>query len=70
MPGSSGGEDRGSGPQKNHNIIGFLSNTGSHPLKYHKATKPAVNVGQSSFRWRTHDGPLKVVFESSLPSSS
>ena len=27
----------------NHNDIGFLSNTGSGPLKNHKATKPAFN---------------------------
>ena len=30
---------------KNHKHIGFLSNTGSDPLKNHKATKPAFNVG-------------------------
>ena len=27
---------------------GFLSNTGPDPLKNHKATKPAFNVGPSS----------------------
>ena len=48
MGGSRGG-DRGSGPPlKNHKNIGFLSNTGPDPLKNHKATKPALNVGQSS----------------------
>ena len=48
--------------------IGFLSNTGPDPLKNHKATNPAFNVGPSSarqrnailmaFRWRADDGPL------------
>ena len=43
--------DRGSGPPlKNHNNIGFISNTGPDPLKNHKGTKPAFNVGQSSAR--------------------
>ena len=45
--------DRGSGPlMKNHKFIGFPSNTGPDPLKNHKATKPAVNVGPSSSRQR------------------
>ena len=44
-----GGGGRGSGlPLKNHKKIGFLNNTGLDPLKNHKATKPAFNVGQSS----------------------
>ena len=44
---------RGSGPRlKNHKLIGFPSNTGPDPLKNHKATKPAVNVGPSSARQR------------------
>ena len=30
---------------KNHKNIGFLSNTGQDPLKNHKATRPAFNVG-------------------------
>ena len=34
-------------PHKNHKNIGFLSNTGKDPLKSHKATKPAFNVGPS-----------------------
>ena len=37
---------------KNHENIGFLSNTGPDPLKNHKATKPAFNVGLSSARQR------------------
>ena len=35
-------------PLENHKNIGFLSNTGPDPLKNHKATKPAFNVGPSS----------------------
>ena len=31
-----------------HKNIGFLSKTGPYPLKNHKATKPAFNVGPSS----------------------
>ena len=31
-------------PRKIHKNTGFLSNTGSDPLKNHKATKPAFNV--------------------------
>ena len=37
-------------PLKNHKNIGFLSNTGPDPLKIHKATKPAFNVGPLSAR--------------------
>ena len=67
-------------PLKNHKNIGFLSNTGPDPLKNHKATKPVFNVGPPSahqrntiemaFRWQANDGPLIVVFGSSLPSST
>ena len=46
------GGDRGSGPPENHKNIGFLCNTGPGPLKNHKATKPAFNVGLSLARWR------------------
>ena len=70
MPGSRGGMDRGSGPPEKHKNIGFLSNTGSVPLKNHKATKPAFNVGPLSSSWRAHDGSLIVVFGSYLPSLS
>ena len=35
-------------PLKNYKYIGSLSNTGQDPLKNHKATKPAFNVGSSS----------------------
>ena len=47
--------DRGSGPPppaKHHKNIGFLSNNSSDPLKNHKATKLAFNVGPSSARQR------------------
>ena len=51
MAGSRGGQRvRSPPPLKNHKNIGFLSNTGTDPLKNHKATKPAFNVGQSSAR--------------------
>ena len=50
--------DRGSGPPsplKNHKNIGCLSNIGPDPL---------------AFCWRADEGPLIVVFGSSLPSSN
>ena len=51
--GSRGGGTGGPDPQlKNHKNIGFLSNSGLDPLKDHKATKPALNVGTSSARRR------------------
>ena len=59
-------------PGKSQKNIEFLSNTGPDPLKNHKVTKPALNVGPSSarqrsaiymaFRWRADNGPLIVVF--------
>ena len=46
--GGGGGGDRESGaPLENHQAIGFLNNTGPDPLKNHKATKPAFNIGPS-----------------------
>ena len=39
-------------PLKYHKNIGFSSNTDPDPLKNHKATKPALNVGSSSVRQR------------------
>ena len=79
MGGSRGGQGvRTPPPLKNHKNLGFLSNTDPDPLKNHKATKPTFNIGLSStrqrnaiqmaFRWRDDDGPLKVVFGSTLPS--
>ena len=55
LPGADpdGETDRGSGPLlKNHKNIGFLSNSDPDPLKNHKATEPAFNVGPSSARQR------------------
>ena len=52
-------------PLENHKNIGFLSNTGLDPLKNHKATKPALNVGfdhrqarEILFKWRFAGGPM------------
>ena len=49
---------------KNPKAIGFLSVTGLDPLKNHKATKPAFNVGPAleTFPWLADDFPLLVVF--------
>ena len=60
---------------KNHKNIGFLSNTGSDPLKKHKATKPVFHDRPSSirqFRLRADDGPFIVVISGSSfrPSSA
>ena len=47
--------ERGQGVRtsfKIHKNTGFLSNTGPDPLKNHKSTKPAFNVGSSSARQR------------------
>ena len=78
------GPERGQGsgpppPMKNHKNIGFLTNAGPVPLKTHKATKPAFDVGPSSarqrnaiamaFRWRTDDGPFISVLYLDLLSS-
>ena len=67
-------------PLKNHKNIWFLCNTCLDPLKNHKATKPAFNVGPSSskqrntilmaFRKRTDDGPIKAVFGFFIPPST
>ena len=43
--GGTGGLDN---PLENHKNIGFLSNTGLDPLKNHKATEPAFNLGPLS----------------------
>ena len=47
--GGTGGPDPAEKPPKN---LGFLSNTGSDPLKNHKATKPVFNIGSTSARKR------------------
>ena len=49
MCGSRGGGDRGPDPSpEKSKKIGFFSNTGVDPLKNHKSTKPAFNIGPSS----------------------
>ena len=53
---------------RDKNVV--FSNTGPDPLQGRKAAKPAFNVGPSSVRLRADDGPLIVVFGSSLPSST
>ena len=72
MDGSRGGRGGPDSLLKNHKRIGFLSETGLDPLKTHKATQSAFNVGPSlarhqnaiimTFRWLANDGPLRVVF--------
>ena len=72
-------EDRSCPPEKLQ-IIEFLGITGSDPLKNHKDTKPAFDLGPLSARQRNaiymalhmqaDYGPLKVVFGSYLPSST
>ena len=66
MRGSRGG-DRGSGP---------LSNTRSNPLKFLEQPSQHSTFGHhrhasetplKAFRWRADDGPLLVIFGSSLP---
>ena len=47
-----GGEQVVRTPMKNHRNIGFHSNSGPDPLKKHKATKPALNVGPLAARTR------------------
>ena len=73
MGGSRGGQGvRTPPPLKNHKTTGFLSNTCPDPLKNHKDTEPSFNVGTSSAhqrKWRADDGPLLVLFGSSLSSS-
>ena len=54
MRGSSGGSkvfQTHPTPEKLQNY-GFISNTCPDPLKNHKATKPAFNIGPSSARQR------------------
>ena len=68
--GGGGGTGGTGSPEKSQNKE-FLSNTGPDPLKNHKASKPAFNIGPSSarqrnamymaFRLRAHDGPILVV---------
>ena len=53
--GDAGGPNLPPPPLKITKNIGFICDTGPDPLKNHKATKPAFNVG-----------PVIVVFGSSL----
>ena len=76
--GSRGGTVGRDPPRKITKNIGFHCNTGPDPLKYHKATKPAFNVGPSSAHpakhrlngvcWRADDGQYIAVSGSSIPS--
>ena len=72
------GDTRGSGPPllKNHKIKVFLAKLVRIPCKTTKLTsqnsvlghhRPASNT---PFRWRTNNGPLTVLFRSSLPKST
>ena len=55
--GGTGGPDT---PSEKSQNIWYLSNTGQDPLKNHKITKPAFNVGPSSVhqrnKWRSLAG--------------
>ena len=79
MRGSGGGGGvAGVRTPENHRAIGFLSNTGPDPLRTSKLPGQNSMFGQSSghqrnaitmvLRWWVDDGPLIVVFGSSLPS--
>ena len=63
-------------PLKNHKNIGFPSNTGPDPLKITKLPSQHSVLGHHphaspmAFRWQADDGPVIVVFGSSLPSST
>ena len=82
MYGSRGGGGMGVWTAlNNHKNIGFLCNTSQDPLKSHKATKQAFNVGPSSacqrnaipsmaFHWRATDDPFIAVLGSSIPLST
>ena len=60
MRGYSGGDMGAVPPIENHKNLGFLKTTCPDPLKNHKATEPAFNVGQSL----ADDGPILAVFGS------
>ena len=75
MRGSRGGGGTGdTDPPEKSQTFGV-----SGSPRNHKATKPAFNIGPApahqrnaikmAFHWRADDGPLIVVFGSSLPSS-
>ena len=66
MRGSRGGGQGVRTPLKNHKNIGFPSNTGQDPLKKSQSYQDSVQCWAIA----TDDGPLIVVFGSSLPSST
>ena len=55
-------------PPENHKNIGFIGNTDPDPVKIHKATKPAFNVGNhwpaghTTFKWPFAGGPIMARF--------
>ena len=58
-------------------IVKYLNNTGLHPMNNHKATTcqhpmlgPHWHASEMAFCLQANDGPLLVVFEPSLPSST
>ena len=61
-PDGGGGGDWTPPPLKNLNNVGVFSNTSPDPLKDHKATKPAFNIGPPSapspFEWRFTGGQM------------
>ena len=78
MRGSRGGGEGVQTSLKNHKNIGFLSNTGPDPLK-NQSYQARFNVGtlacqrnaiSRAFPWQADNGPLIVVFGSSLSSST
>ena len=55
-------------PLKDHNKIGFLSNTGPDPLKNRKATRLEFNIRpsfgrQRNAKWRFTSGPMMARFK-------
>ena len=58
-------------PVKYHKNLKFLSNTGPDPLKFLKLPSQHSTLGHrrrlKAFHWRADDGPLLVIFGSSLP---
>ena len=76
--GGGGGGGVGTGvadppPPENHQNIGFPSNIDPDSLKNHKAAKPVSIKWWAilmAFGWPADDGPLVVIFGSSLPSST
>ena len=80
MGGSGGGTGGATPPPlKNHNNIGFLSNTGPDPLKFAKLSSQHLMLGhhrhanempKMAFCWPVDDGPLIVEFGLPLPLSN